>query len=348
MNFKLELRTSIEEFTNELMSSQFEFDYEFASVSLKMEKASNSNYVKVKLNKPVTISNAIERYELYVLAVLSKYLMNNTLVNSYILPVERNSVYTFSKELSLKRLKKTEDNKSIEDAAEIQERITRYPHALRDALEVAEDLANIRLKETKFKFLADEIERDILHGTIHISDQGELQFAPKSEADKILPIHLSASLIKTLSGLIVYLRHQATRNDLIIIDEPELNLHPDNQIVLTRIFAKLVNNGFRLLISTHSDYVIREVNNLIMLSSEEKEIKSLAVKYGYKDFHKLNPNSIGAYLFDFNNSNKTKVIVESLDVQKDGFEIKTIDAAINRLNDISEDLFLALKSSVDE
>lgn len=348
VNFKLELRTSIEEFTNELMGSQFEFDYEFASVSLKMEKASSSNYVKVKLNKPVTISNAIERYELYVLAVLSKYLMNNTLVNSYILPVERNSVYTFSKELSLKRLKKTEDNKSIEDAAEIQERITRYPHALRDALEVAEDLANIRLKETKFKFLADEIERDILHGTIHISDQGELQFAPKSEEDKILPIHLSASLIKTLSGLIVYLRHQATRNDLIIIDEPELNLHPDNQIVLTRIFAKLVNNGFRLLISTHSDYVIREVNNLIMLSSEEKEIKSLAVKYGYKEFHKLNPNSVGAYLFDFNNSNKTKVIVENLDVQKDGFEIKTIDAAINRLNDISEDLFLALKSSVDE
>jgi|WetSurMetagenome_2_1015567.scaffolds.fasta_scaffold15436_4 hypothetical protein len=347
-DFDLQIITSQEDFTKDLKSSQINYNYEFAEVSILLKKESNSDIAKVILQKPITLTNVTEKYEVYILAVLSKYLINNTLTNSFILPVERNSVYTFSKELSLKRLKKSVDNKDIDDLEEIQERQTRYPHALRDALAVAEDLANIKNKETKFKYLADEIELEILNGTILVSDQGELQFFSNNDKDKILPIHLSASLIKTLSGLIIYLRHQATSNDLIIIDEPELNLHPDNQILLARIFARLVNSGFRLLISTHSDYIIRELNNLIMLSSKTEATAKMIEQFGYKDYHKLNPSFVGAYLFNFNADNNTKVVVENLDIKESGFEVKTIDEAINKLNDVSEELFYALKSSNNE
>lgn len=347
-SFKLQLITSLEEFQNDLRKSEVSFDYEMATISIQLKKDIDSDLAKITLQKPVTLTNASTATETYILAILSKYLINKTLLDSFILPVERNSVYTFSKELSLRRLKKSDDNQNIEEAAELQERITRYPHAIRDALTVAEDLANIIKKETKYKFLADDIENDILHGRILVSEQGELQFSSASYSEIILPVHLSASLIKTLSGLIIYLRHQATSNDLIIIDEPELNLHPDNQILLTRIFAKLVNNGFRLLISTHSDYIIRELNNLIMLSSDKPEIKAIAEQFGYKDDHKLDPDNVGAYLFNFNADNNTKVVVENLQVLENGFEIKTIDEAINRLNDVSEELFYALKSTEDE
>lgn len=347
-SFRLQLLTSLEEFQVDLQKTEVLFDYEFATISIRLKKDINSDLVKVTLQKPVTLTNASTATETYILAILSKYLINKTLLDSFILPVERNSVYTFSKELSLKRLKKSDDNQNIEEAAELQERITRYPHAIRDALAVAEDLANIIKKETKYKFLADDIEHDILHGKILVSEQGELQFSSANYSDIILPVHLSASLIKTLSGLIIYLRHQATSNDLIIIDEPELNLHPDNQILLTRIFAKLVNNGFRLLISTHSDYIIREINNLIMLSSKKPEIKILSEQFGYQEDHKLDPNIVGAYLFNFNSDNNTKVVVEILPVLENGFEIKTIDEAINKLNDVSEELFYALKSSDNE
>jgi len=347
-SFKLQLITSLEEFQVDLKKSEVLFDYEIATISIRLSKDINSDLIKVTLQKPVTLTNASTATETYILAIISKYLINKTLLDSFILPVERNSVYTFSKELSLKRLKKSDDNQNIEEATEIQERITRYPHAIRDALTVAEDLANIIKKETKYKFLADDIEHDILHGKILVSEQGELQFSSASDSSIILPVHLSASLIKTLSGLIIYLRHQATSNDLIIIDEPELNLHPDNQILLTRIFAKLVNNGFRLLISTHSDYIIRELNNLIMLSSEKPEIKALLEQFGYQADHKLDPKNVGAYLFNFNSDNNTKVVVENLPVLENGFEIKTIDEAINKLNDVSEELFYALKSPDNE
>jgi len=73
-----------------------------------------------------------------------------------------------------------------------------------------------------------------------------------------------------------------------------------------------------------------------------------AEQFGYQTDHKLDPECVGAYLFSFNADLKTKVIVENLPVLENGFEIKTIDEAINRLNDVSEELFYALKSTEDE
>ncbi len=343
-NFDIKLIIPLEEFRNNLFQSALSYDYEFGGISLHLAKESRSNSVKINLIKPLDLSIKRDDFTGVVInAYLSKYLFNSTILYSYILPVERNSVYTFSKELSLKRLRKSNDN--IEESAEVQERMTRYPRAIIDALTVAEDLANIKKKKSEFHILADVIENEILHGKISISDQGEVQFSPDNASDVVLPVHLSASLIKTLSGLIIYLRHQANLNDLIIIDEPELNLHPDNQIRLARIIARLINAGFRIIISTHSDYIIRELNNLIMLSSDKTEIKEIAKRNKYKNDEMILPEKVGAYLFNFNSNDNTKVIVENLTVDENGFEVKTIDDAINKLNDISDDLFDALKYS---
>lgn len=79
-----------------------------------------------------------------------------------------------------------------------------------------------------------------------------------------LPFHLSSSIVKTMASLVIYLRHIARIGDVLIIDEPEMNFHPDVQVVLARIFAILATRGLRIVVSTHSDYIIRELNNLIM------------------------------------------------------------------------------------
>ena len=49
--------------------------------------------------------------------------------------------------------------------------------------------------------------------------------------------------------LVLYFRHIAQKGDIIMIDEPELNLHPDSQLIVTRLFAKAVNKGFQVLSS---------------------------------------------------------------------------------------------------
>jgi predicted ATPase len=112
--------------------------------------------------------------------------------------------------------------------------------------------------------------------------------------------------------------------------------------LLARIFARLINNGLRLLISTHSDYIIRELNNLIMLSSDSEKVKAKAAEFKYHQEEKIDPKDVGAYLFDYNSDNGKQVIVQSLPVDEKGFEVETIDQAISMLNDRSMDLYFSL------
>lgn len=159
---------------------------------------------------------------------------------------------------------------------------------------------------------------------------------------------MSASIVKTLSSLIFYLKHIATKNELIIIDEPELNLHPNNQIYLTRIFAKLINKGFRLLISTHSDYIIRELNNLIMASSEKEETQKIVKKLGYQDDEKLKSDNVSAYLFNYKSDKARYVTVSPIQVDDTGFDVETIDETVEKLNNVSEELFYSIKYGIVE
>ena len=178
--------------------------------------------------------------------------------NTYIAPEERSAVNIFSKELSLTknrlfdRLLKS-NGRTNEMLDLLKSRINRYPKPIRDNLEIAEDLANLSKSKSQFGFLADELEKQILKGKINISPEGEVKYVPDDAQRLNLEVHLTASLVKCLSNIVFYLRHLAKPNDWIVIDEPELNLHPDNQRLIARFFGRLINEGFKVMISTHSD-----------------------------------------------------------------------------------------------
>ncbi|WP_171017697.1 AAA family ATPase [Sphingobacterium daejeonense] len=153
--------------------------------------------------------------------------------------MERNSIYSFSKELSIQRQDFFDQAKdfvtsgSFNSSSTIEryfKRSTRYPLAIRDGLSIAEDLSNTSKKRSEFAGLAEEIESDLLFGTVNVNKDGEVQFTSNKAKRLKIPIQLSASIVKTLSSLVFYLKHKAEQNDLIIIDEPELNLHPSNQV----------------------------------------------------------------------------------------------------------------------
>ena len=132
----------------------------------------------------------------------------------------------------------------------------------------------------------------------------------------------------------------ANKGDFIIIDEPELNLHPDNQRKVARFLCRLINEGFKVMISTHSDYIIREINNLIMLNAGTKKnndlTSKLLEKYSYSEKELIAPEKIGAYLF------RKGKDVEPIQVDDTGFEVKTIDEEVERLNATSEDIYFTL------
>ncbi|WP_281615764.1 AAA family ATPase [Flammeovirga sp. SubArs3] len=268
--------------------------------------------------------------------------------NTYLLPVERNSIYTFSKELSLKRqdtIDKIQDLFGDEESQNpfdlLNRRLTRYPMAVRDGLTVSEDLFNFSKVETEYVSFAEKLEKDILDGKVVITKENEIIFTSNKGAKKnAVPIQSSASLIKSLSGMVFYLKHLAQRGDMLIIDEPEMNLHPDHQRSIAKILVRLVNAGLKLTVSTHSDYIIREINNLIMLSSEKEEVKKIAEENGYGEDEKIKPNDIKVNYFYFDT--KTMAKVKPLEVTSEGFDIDSIDRTIEELNDTTDELLTAL------
>ena len=305
----------------------------------------NEHYVPANwylTTKSVLAALSDEKRDAVILAIgrqLVKSVPRALLPRCILFPAERIAVNIFAKELTLRRNALVDElvDADLDEQPEkplelIRHKAGRYPWPIRDSLRDASDLANLSKNRTVFADLADDLERAILGGTVNVSEQGELLFAPEVSPEIHLAIHLTASVVKSLTSLVFYFRHMAEKGDFLIIDEPELNLHPDNQRKIARILAKAVRRGFKVMISTHSDYVLRELNHLIMLNKLPAEE---ARELGYDPEFALDPAKVGVYLVDDHHT-------ESIPIEETGFSIKTIDAVVNQLNIDEQRLYARL------
>lgn len=107
----------------------------------------------------------------------------------------------------------------------------------------------------------------LLQGTVDFVGDGptsELAFRLKGAGD--LPIRAASSLVRTLAGFSLYLSRFAAPGDVLLIDELEMNAHPEAQLALTELMALLVHHGIRVVFTTHSPYVLDHINNLMEAS----------------------------------------------------------------------------------
>lgn len=342
-----------DEFESILTNCSFESFLTMRKTNIKFVKLANSKELQINLLEKTISNEDISTLNFFLNSAILSLLATYPISSTYILPVERNSIYTFSKELSISKQEAVDHfhamtSKNKTDRFDLLfKKTTRYPLAIRDGLMIADDLAETKKNMSDFFDFATEIENELLHGKVIITNEGEIQFKPDKAQKRLLPIHMTASIIKSLASLVIYLKHLAKTNDLIIIDEPEINLHPDNQIVLTRLFARLINKGFRLLISTHSDYVVREINNLIMLSSKKEDVIKLkeTLSYKYRDDEFINKEDIDVHFFDYpkKKTGNKQVLIEKLEILSSGFEIPSVNSTIEKQNTIAEELFYALE-----
>ena len=73
----------------------------------------------------------------------------------------------------------------------------------------------------------------------------------------------AASMIKELAPLYLIAREDVTPDSILIVEEPESHLHPSAQCQLVEIFSELVLKKTRIIITTHSDLILRKLGNLI-------------------------------------------------------------------------------------
>ncbi len=349
--FDINFLTSESDCSNELLISEYKDTITLNKNKFVIVKKTGSYDITIIPNKDNVYGEEAFMISVILPSAIYKVSAFAPIIGTEIFPVERNSIYTFNKELSLSRnalidqMQKLSRNEKLDPFTLLNYGSKRYPLAIRDGLRVANDLETIKKEKGYYYELASEIEQELLDGKLDVSSEGDVIFYPNKAASKKrgkLPIHMSASIVKTLSSLIFNLKHITSKNELLIIDEPEMNLHPDNQLILARILGKLLNNGLRLLISTHSDYIVREFNNMIMAKSLYN--KGISLPDEYIDSTLISNDDVGVHYFDYY-KNGRKVVVKNIEVSDKGFNVPSIDDAIEHQNFLTEKLFYATLSN---
>ncbi|WP_173673682.1 AAA family ATPase [Corynebacterium glutamicum] len=99
---------------------------------------------------------------------------------------------------------------------------------------------------------------------------GAFKLAPDG-AESHTPMTSTFSTVRVLFESGEFLRHRAQEDQWLIIDEPELNLHPQNQVLMGRLLAALSHEGLKILATTPSDYIVRELSILVILSQKTSQ-----------------------------------------------------------------------------
>jgi ABC-type multidrug transport system ATPase subunit len=186
---------------------------------------------------------------------------------------------------------------------------------------------------------------DIIGGEYTVTRNDELYYVPKGKKVR-LSMDESSSAVRSLLDIGFYLRHIAQPGDLLMVDEPELNLHPENQRRVARLFARLVNIGIKIFITTHSDYIIKELNTLIMLNHDKPSLKRIAEREGYKPEELLSSDKVKVYIAEEamvkpdGGQRKTRCqTLTAADINPElGIEARSFDTTIETMNRIQEEI----------
>lgn len=338
-NFKLDLDTEVE---NTFSSSKKDI--------LKIKKEKKSSILEIS-----TLSNIKRQIPRFVLESGINRTLGDIFFKEYfkipfIITSERTGISLFYKELDISKNVLVEhlqkNSKDIDPVQIYKDSIARYAMPIKNNIDFRRDLEEEGLKNKSFLFDDKEVAKyftEMLNGGMYkfIKNEGVVLVTKKTktkEAKKI-PIYLTSSASKSLLDLYVYITKFAQKDEILIIDEPELNLHPDNHILMARLLVYLLNKGIRVFITTHSDYLVKELNNLIRLKNnlEHNAKKKIFKDYGYKEHDILDYKKISAYINNLGNVEQVN------DISNMGMGIKTFDDTINKLSNAIDDIYFNIE-----
>lgn len=157
-----------------------------------------------------------------------------------------------------------------------------------------------------------------------------------------LPLSAAASSIRELSPVILWMQIDNLSKDSMCIEEPEAHAHPEMQYSIADLLASCINEGALMQITTHSDYFLARLNQLIRLNKVKRNnpeaFESFCEKNGWDRNLTLDGSLVGAYYFHTDNTGQT-IMVERMNTEN-GIPFATFEKAVQEQiewNDLLED-----------
>ena len=73
----------------------------------------------------------------------------------------------------------------------------------------------------------------------------------------------ASSMVSELAPIVLFLRGVVSANSTVVIEEPEAHLHPAAQAQIATTIGRMVRAGLRVVITTHSDWLLKGISNLV-------------------------------------------------------------------------------------
>lgn len=164
----------------------------------------------------------------------------------------------------------------------------------------------------------------------------------KKEAFRPIPISAAASSIREIAPLQILASKWDIKTTAVLIEEPEAHLHPDKQRMMADIVGCIVKYGAHVHLTTHSDYFLRRINELIMFqkyanSHTQDETALLMNKTGISTTFSIDEKDMMAYLVVRQENGSSVVVSQNM---KYGVPFTSFSSAIKesmRINDILEE-----------
>ena len=117
--------------------------------------------------------------------------------------------------------------------------------------------------------VVDFLENEITHGRVDVDRRAEYPEVYFEDNTGRYRLNQVSSTVSEMAPLVLYLKYVVRPGERLIIEEPESHLDAGNQRHLASAIARMVNAGVKVLVTTHSDYFLSEINNVLLASGVE-------------------------------------------------------------------------------
>ena len=289
-----------------------------------------------------------EIYDHFVSTLFVRFLFPELSSPPFVLSAERFGISLFYKELDfarnrlvdmLQHIGDEEDGESSSPFILIDKTSNRYSLPISDNITFTRRMEGLQRdgdEESHDRF--HECVEDMIGGH-YARMEDDIRFISRKESEEEfdIPLHRASSSARGLLDFYSFLRTQTRGEQLLIIDEPESHLDTANQIEMSRLLGRMVGAGMKVLVTTHSDYMIKEINNLIMLASIPDR-ERVASRLGYREESFIERDLVRAYIAENNG-------LRECTIDEFGIDMPLFDKTIDDINGVADELVLRLANT---